>query len=165
MKTCCQKKTESSALYALVSITVFLAFFTPGCRTRREIVLEQTDMTNMSFEYARMSEGLRLDEDEEASFVLWNKTAHQSHHVLQLAAGAALKERYHRRHDMTLLGVSGRAIVSVEGKRHILDPGTAVFVPRMHTYAVIPHENPGNLVAFMVYSPPFDGRETLVLEK
>ncbi len=165
MKTYFQNTTARPALYAVASITVVLAFLTQGCRTRREIVLEQTDMTNMSFEYARMPEGLRLDEDEDASFVLWNKTAHQSHHVLQLAAEAALKERFHRRHDMTLHGVSGRAIVSVEGTRHILDPGTAVFVPRMHAYTVIPHESPGNLVALMVYSPPFDGRETLVLEK
>jgi len=134
-----------------------IIFFAAGCRTRREVVLERTRVSNMTFERDLMTDDLRLDEMESASFVLLNKTRHQSQHLLQLAPDAELKERYHRAHDMTIFGVSGQAIVEVEGKRHIMQPGDAVFIPRMFNYSVTAHESPGNVIAVMVYSPPFDG--------
>ncbi len=149
----------------MLSAAISILLFAAGCRTRREIVLDRTDTANMSFEYGLMPEEMRLGEDEEGSFALWNRTTHQSHHILQLAPDSALKERYNRNHDLTILGAGGRAIVSVQGMRHIVTPGVAVFVPRMHSYAVIPHESPGDFVAVFVYSPPFDGRDTLVLER
>ncbi len=165
MQICSEKKPTLYVNIFVLSALFSMLFSVAGCRTRREIVMERTDLANMSFEYVHMAELPTFDGEKEASFVLWNRTEHQSHHVLQLAPQVQLKERHHRKHDITIFGVTGRAIVSVDGKRRILEPGVAIFVPRMHAYAVIPHESPGNVVAVMVFSPPFDGKDTLILER
>ncbi len=158
-----ERKIKSRILY-LFFFTLLSGIFLPGCRTRREIVLEDTRISNMVFDHTRMPEAMRLGEEEPASFVLWSKDNYQSRHVLQIAPYAALQPRFHRRHDVTLLIVSGQAIVEVEGERNYVRPGMTVTVPRMHKFAIIPHESPGDLIAVLVYSPPFDGGDVLVLE-
>ena len=158
-------KNLSFAGFTVISTVCFFFLLSTGCRTRREIVLEKSDLSNMAFERDQMPESLRLEPGEGGSFVLWNRTSNQSHHILQLEPTSALKKRFHRRHDITLFGVSGHAIIEVERYRHYLTPGTAVFIPRMHNYSVVPHESPGNVTIVMVYSPPFDGSDTLLLEE
>ena len=84
--------------------------------------------------------------------------------ILQLAPGARLGKRYHARHDLTLMVVSGKGIVEVEETRYAVGPGTAVLLPRLTAYAVLPNQSEGEFVALLVYSPAFDG-EDVVLEK
>ncbi len=164
MKTCPIRGLKRPSL-TLMLVCFLLSVSVSGCRSRREVVLEKTETANMTFEPTRMPEDLQLGKEDMASFVLWDVSRYQSRHVLQLAPDAALKARYHRNYDMTLFGVSGIAVVSVEGRRHIMEQGTAIFIPRMHEYSITPHESPGNVIAVMVYSPPFDGSDALILDK
>ncbi len=127
-------------------------------------MLAETQIANMSFDHTKLPEEMVREDEEEASFMLWNKTKNQSQCMLQLAPDAALRERFYRQHDLTIFSVSGHAIVKVEGIRHYMQPGMAVVVPRMHKFAIIPHETPGDVIAVMVYSPPFDGKETFIVE-
>ena len=88
----------------------------------------------------------------------------QSICILQLAPDAVLTKRYHTGSDLTLFVVSGRGIVQVEQTRYRVEPGSAVLLPRLTAYAVLPHGSDEEFVALLVYSPPFAGYDVVVEE-
>jgi len=82
--------------------------------------------------------------------------------LLVLAPEAALSRRYHAEHDMVLFVVAGSAVVKVEETRYFVEPGAAVLLPRLTAYAVTPHGSQEDFVALMVFTPPFDGEDTVL---
>jgi mannose-6-phosphate isomerase-like protein (cupin superfamily) len=64
---------------------------------------------------------------------------HLEQRVIRYAPGRSRERTAEGRHDL-LYVLSGRGEIDLDGARHVLDPGTAVFVAPGETYAV---ENPG----------------------
>jgi mannose-6-phosphate isomerase-like protein (cupin superfamily) len=64
---------------------------------------------------------------------------HLEQRVIRYAAGRSRERTAEGRHDL-LYVLSGRGEIDLDGTRHALEPGTAVFVAPGETYAV---ENPG----------------------
>src|SRR2546423_14202980 len=64
---------------------------------------------------------------------------HLEQRVIRYAPGRSRERTAEGRHDL-LYVLSGRGEIDLDGTRHALDPGTAVFVAPGETYAL---ENPG----------------------
>jgi mannose-6-phosphate isomerase-like protein (cupin superfamily) len=79
------------------------------------------------------------DEGDTASIRLTFQVEHLEQRVIRYAPGRSREVTADGRHDL-LYVVVGRGEVELEGERHALEPGTAVFVVPGETYAV---ENPG----------------------
>ncbi len=147
----------------LVSAAAILA--AAGCASPRERMQATRRPRNTLLEPAKLAQEVPLTDPKGASFLLWDRSQTQSLHLLQLGRDAVLDERYHERHDLTLLCVSGSAIVEVEKERHFVRPPAAVLVPRLYAYKIIPNDPENEFVALAVYSPPFDGKDCRLVTK
>src|SRR5438128_2410694 len=79
------------------------------------------------------------DDGDTASARLTFQVEHLEQRVIRYATGRSRERTADGRHDL-LYVVSGRGELDLEGTRHELEPGTAVFVAPGETYSV---ENPG----------------------
>ncbi len=89
------------------------------------------------------------------------RTAWVSHHVALVREGEV--PHYHRFHDLTVVVLRGEGIIDIEGKRFTLKRGDVSYVQRgvRHYF-----RNTGKdlAAAFVTFSPPFDGRDTVTVE-
>jgi mannose-6-phosphate isomerase-like protein (cupin superfamily) len=85
-----------------------------------------------------------------------------SHHVVQVRERE--KPHMHKMHDGTVVMVKGRGYLMMDNRRIDLSAGDIVYIPRgaVH-YFVNTAGEPA--VAFVVFSPPFDGKDTVPIEK
>ena len=85
-----------------------------------------------------------------------------SHHVVQVRDRE--KPHLHRLHDGTVVMVRGGGYLMMENRRVDLSVGDIVYIPRgaVH-YFVNTASEPS--VAFVVFSPPFDGKDTVPVAK
>jgi mannose-6-phosphate isomerase-like protein (cupin superfamily) len=85
-----------------------------------------------------------------------------SHHVVQVRDRE--KPHMHKLHDGTVVIVKGRGYMMIENRRIDLSAGDIVYIPRgaVH-YFINTAGEPA--VAFVVFSPPFDGKDTVSVEK
>jgi len=81
-----------------------------------------------------------------------------SHHLVQVRDRE--KPHIHKIHDGTVVMVKGRGYLMLEIRRIDLSVGDIVYIPRgaVH-YFVNTASEPS--VAFVVFSPPFDGKDTM----
>lgn len=89
------------------------------------------------------------------------RTAWVSHHIAVVRT--AEQPHYHRFHDLTVMVLCGEGVLNVE-QRHIpMKAGDVAHVNRG-----VPHffRNTGKepAAAFVVFAPPFDGRDTITAE-
>ncbi len=88
-------------------------------------------------------------------------TAWVSHHIVVVRTEET--PHYHRFHDLTVAVLRGEGILNVEQRKISLKAGDVVHINRG-----TPHffRNTGSepSVAFVVFSPPFDGRDTVAAE-
>lgn len=135
------------------------AFLLGGCLSAREEAKQADFPRNRVFD----PEGTPpLPPGKDHFFGEIDRGGTQSVCLLMLAPDAVLKKRYHAGHDLTLIVVSGSAIVQVEETRYFVKPGGAVFLPRMTAYTVMPHESEKAFTALMVFSPAFDQTDTVL---
>jgi mannose-6-phosphate isomerase-like protein (cupin superfamily) len=81
-----------------------------------------------------------------------------SHHLVQVRDREV--PHLHRRHDGTVILLRGRGYLVLAGRRIDLAPGDIVFIPRdVPHYFVNRGKEPA--VAFVTFSPPFDGKDTV----
>jgi mannose-6-phosphate isomerase-like protein (cupin superfamily) len=92
-------------------------------------------------------ETVREDGDT-ASIRLTFQVEHLEQRVIRYATGRSREVTADGRHDL-LYVVAGRGEVELEGERHVLEPGTAVFVAPGETYAV-ENSGPEELLAVAV---------------
>lgn len=89
------------------------------------------------------------------------RTAWVSHHVALVREGEV--PHYHRFHDLTVMVLRGEGIIDIEGRRFTLKAGDVSYVQRgvRHHF-----RNTGKdlAAAFVTFSPPFDGRDTVTVE-
>jgi mannose-6-phosphate isomerase-like protein (cupin superfamily) len=85
-----------------------------------------------------------------------------SHHLVQIRDRE--KPHVHKIHDGTVVMVKGGGYLMMENRRLDMSAGDIVYIPRgaVH-YFVNTTSEP--TVAFVVFSPPFDGKDTLPVEK
>ena len=89
------------------------------------------------------------------------RTAWVSHHLAVVRE--AETPHYHRFHDLTVIVLRGEGVMDLEGKRFTMRPGDVVHIHRgvRHFF-----RNGGKdaAAAFVTFSPPFDGRDTVTAE-
>lgn len=88
-------------------------------------------------------------------------TAWVSHHVAVVRTEET--PHYHRFHDLTVMVLQGEGVLNVEQRRIAMKAGDVA-----HIHRGTPHffRNTGRepAVALVVFSPPFDGRDTVTAE-
>jgi mannose-6-phosphate isomerase-like protein (cupin superfamily) len=85
-----------------------------------------------------------------------------SHHVVQVRDRET--PHVHKLHDGTVVMVKGRGYLMMDNRRIDLSAGDIAYIPRgaVH-YFVNTAGEPA--VAFVVFSPPFDGKDIVPIEK
>jgi quercetin dioxygenase-like cupin family protein len=85
-----------------------------------------------------------------------------SHHVVQIRDREP--PHIHRLHDVTVILTRGRGYLIMDGRRIQLTEGDIVHIPRgvPHYYV---NTAPHPAVAFVIFSPPFDGKDTIPLKQ
>lgn len=131
-----------------------------GCLTNRQVAKLTRRPRNVVF---KPTDAVPLTEGETHAFYEYDRGGSQSLFVLQLAADARLKKRYHEAHDLVLTVVRGSAIVQVEDTRYTADVGAAVVLPRYTAYSVLPTGGE-ELLAVLTYTPAFHGKDVVVVE-
>jgi mannose-6-phosphate isomerase-like protein (cupin superfamily) len=131
-----------------------------GCMTKRQEARIMRRPRNVVFE---PTDAAPLGEGDTFRFYEYDRSGEQNFCVLQLAADARLKKRYHKNHDVVLSIMAGSAIVEVEEARYTLSAGSAAMLPRYTAYSLLPTGGE-DLLAVLVYTPPFDGRDVELVE-
>ncbi len=144
---------------AIALVAAFVVLLS-GCMTERQKARLLRRPRNVVFKPA---DAVPLAEGETHAFYEYDRGGSQSLFVLQLAAHARLKKRYHEAHDLVLTVARGSAIVQVEDTRCTADAGAAVVLPRYTAYSVLPTGGE-ELLAVLTYSPAFDGDDVVVVE-
>ena len=89
------------------------------------------------------------------------RTAWVSHHLAVVREGEV--PHYHRFHDLTVVVLRGGGVIDIEGRKYEMKAGDVVHVNRgvRHFF-----RNTGKdpSVAFVTFSPPFDGRDTVTAD-
>ena len=132
-----------------------------ACVSERHVALERGFPRKRIFRPEELS---RLAPDQSYFFAEHDRGGSQSLCVLQLAPGATVKKQYHAEHDLTLSVVSGEAIVWVEKTRYLVGPGSALLLPRLTAYSILPQDDSEEFVALMVFSPGFDEKDVVLEE-
>lgn len=85
-----------------------------------------------------------------------------SHHIIQIRDREA--PHLHRAHDGTVMMISGRGYLMLSDKRIELSAGDIVYIPRgaVHYYV---NNGLEPTIAFVVFSPPFDGQDNVPVNK
>lgn len=156
---------KQSFVASMLLISLMLLLVVSGCRTARERAQHRRRPQNTVFEAGEQIPKLQIPEGQNALFTLWNQTDTQSIHILQVGKGAKVAQRYHANHDLTLLCLSGSAIVEVEGERHFVESPSTVVIRRLWSYQIIPHRTDEDFTALLVYSPPFQGKDTMLMDE
>lgn len=86
---------------------------------------------------------------------------HTSHHVGAIRRAEPLHR--HDRHDLLVLIVRGRGTQRVGDETREVGEGSLLFVPRGVVHAFT-NTGPEPAIAVLVYSPPFDGRDRVLVE-
>ena len=148
--------------FSVWGVVLAIVLLTPaGCLTPRQEAQLDVFPRNRTFQ---ADEVVPLGAERTAFLGEYDNGGGQSICILQLAPGATLEKRYHTWSDLTLSVVQGRGIVQVETTRYRVEPGSAVLLPRLTAYAVLPDGGEEEFVALLVYSPPFDGYDVVVEE-
>ena len=137
---------------------VFLCL--PSCMTEREKMQEIRQVGSVVLDASEDVLKLQLSTGSDSALAQWNRSDTQGVCVLRLAAGAILEKRYHKLHDLTVFCASGNAVVEIEGQRYIIEPRDCVFIPRLQAYRILTSQGEDDFVAWLVYSPPFDGQDS-----
>ena len=88
-------------------------------------------------------------------------TAWVSEHIAVIREGEP--PHYHRFHDITITLLRGEGVMDVEGKRFVMKAGDIVHVNRgVRHYFRNTAKEPA--ATFVVFSPPFDGRDMVTAE-
>jgi mannose-6-phosphate isomerase-like protein (cupin superfamily) len=85
-----------------------------------------------------------------------------SHHIVQIRDRES--PHFHRAHDGTVTMISGHGYLIMSDKRIELSAGDIVYIPRgaVHYYVNSGFEPS---IAFVVFSPPFDGKDVVPVNK
>lgn len=103
-----------------------------------------------------------LAPDQDFRVALLGRSEHTSHHVG--AIRSAEPPHRHDRHDLLVLLVRGHGTQRVGDETRPVGEGSVLFVPRgvVHAFS---NTGPEPAIAYLVYSPPFDGADRVLVEQ
>ena len=153
-------KTAGQIVRTLLVAAAALA--ASGCLSARERALERRQPQNEVFAPAELL--AKMAETEYGGLAEVAHAFQQQVCLLKLSPTGELSRRYHRRMDMTLVVVSGKAIVQVVDVRHFVEPGMVVVLPRMTAYAIKPHLTDEPFAAVLVWSPHYDPEDVRMFD-
>ena len=136
-----------------------------GCAGPREQALASSPVRNRVLDISQVLSRTALPEGETKLLKEWDRGDSQSTHLLLLSKDTETERGCHERHDLTLVCVGGSAIVEVEGRRHFIEPGDAVVIPRLNAYSILPHKSEADFAAVLVCSPPWEDGDWVALEE
>lgn len=109
----------------------------------------------------RMEEWLRdhpLDPGQEVALYDLSRSESSSTHIVQIRQAEALHT--HERHDLVAVLQKGRGVLRMGSRELRLSPGSVAVIPRGTPHSFV-NETPEPAAAFVVFSPPFDGEDTV----
>jgi mannose-6-phosphate isomerase-like protein (cupin superfamily) len=135
--------------------------FVVACSTRPQMALHY----GTEFKQAEVDKVLAenpLGASENIKITTLGQGQGVSHHLVQVRDRE--KPHIHEVHDGTVVLMRGRGYLMLENRRIDLSAGDIVYIPRgaVH-YFVNTASEP--TVAFVVFSPPFDGKDTVPVVK
>ena len=89
------------------------------------------------------------------------RNSYASHAVVRLAGPE--KPHVHDQHELTVFILSGRARIHVADQVHDLKPGDVVQIPHGLTHWAVP-VGPDPAEAYVVFTPPFDGKDKRLVD-
>jgi len=145
----------------LISSTLCCLFLLSGCAPtprfylRYGPVLSETDLDRILAENP-------LPATENYKVVTLGKAQEISHHIVQIRDREL--PHIHKVHDLTVVMLRGQGYLMLEQRRIELAVGDVLFIPRsvVH-YFVNTFTEPS--VAMAVFSPPFDGKDSIPVQK
>ena len=87
-----------------------------------------------------------------------SRSESSSSHIVQIRKAEALHT--HEHHDLIAIVQKGHGILRMASRELRLGPGSVVMIPRGTPHSFV-NESPEPAVAFVVFSPPFDGEDTV----
>jgi mannose-6-phosphate isomerase-like protein (cupin superfamily) len=140
----------------LFVLSVFL-----GCAPARRVFLQYGTQFKQD-EFEKVVAENPLGANENIKITTLGQGQSVSHHVVQIRDRE--KPHLHKDHDGTVVMFKGHGYLMMENRRIDLSVGDIVYIPRgaVH-YFVNTASEP--TVAFVLFSPPFDGKDTVSVEK
>ena len=89
------------------------------------------------------------------------RDAHTSHHLVALRKGE--EPHRHARHDLLIVMLRGHGSMLQGGEERAVGVGSILYVPRGHVHA-FRNASAEPALAYVVYSPPFDGEDRIDVE-
>jgi mannose-6-phosphate isomerase-like protein (cupin superfamily) len=139
----------------------FILFFFFACAPAPQISLQYgTDFKQAAIEKVLAENPLGASESIKITTL--GQGLGVSHHVVQVRDRE--KPHIHKLHDGTVVMVKGRGYLMMDNRRIDLSAGDIVYIPRnvVH-YFVNTAGEPA--VAFVIFSPPFDGKDIVPIDK
>jgi mannose-6-phosphate isomerase-like protein (cupin superfamily) len=128
-----------------------------ACSTRPQMALQY----GTEFKQAEVDKVLAenpLGAGENIKITTLGKGEGVSHHLVQVRDRE--EPHIHKIHDGTVVMMKGRGYLMLENRRIDLSTGDIVYIPRGAVHSLV-NTVTEPAVAFVVFSPPFDGKDTL----
>lgn len=143
--------TGLSGLVLLLSLVTVSCARAPGLYLQYGNRLSETDVAKVLAENP-------LGPNENVKVTTLGAGEGVSHHIVQVRDRET--PHIHKHHDLTIVMFRGEGYLMIDGRRINLTVGDVVFIPRaVPHYFVNTFSEPSSGLA--VFSPPFDGKDTL----
>jgi len=160
-----RKLSEKGYALSAAALAGLLLGCLGGCAGPREQALASSPVRNRVLDISQVLSRMALPEGEKELRKEWGRGDSQSTHLLLLSKDFKTERGCQEEHDLTLVCVGGSAIVEIEGRRHFIEPGDAVVIPRLHAYSILPHRSETDFAAIVVCSPPWEDGDWVALEE
>ena len=134
---------------------IFIAL--ASCEPAHEFYLRYGNQLTES-ELARVLKENPLGPQDNIKITTLGQGSTVSHHVVQIRDREA--PHVHKNHDLTVVVLRGKGPIVIDQEQRFLGVGDVVFIPR-DTVHYFTNASPDPAVALVVFSPPFDGKDTV----
>jgi len=136
----------------------FVALFSlPACAPPHRLYL-QYDNQFLQSDLDRILAENPLSPTENIKVATLGKGQTVSHHIVQIRDRET--PHVHKNHDLTVMVVRGKGYLMLDQKRIALAEGDVLYVPRATVHHFV-NADATRSVALVIFSPPFDGEDTL----
>ena len=149
--------TQATPLFAALALAVLAGG--AGCEPAPEGPPPALDLllgARVAFPLDELPAQVPLAEGQDFRVVELGRSEHTSHHVGAIRTAEPLHR--HDRHDLLVVLVRGHGTQRVGDETRPVGEGSVLFVPRGAAHAFT-NAGPDPAVAYLVYSPPFDGTD------
>jgi mannose-6-phosphate isomerase-like protein (cupin superfamily) len=150
---------------ALARLGVAALLAMAGCVRAREGPAPAVDallgVARVSIPLAELPARVPLADGQDFRVEELGRSESTSHHVAAIRTAEPLHR--HDRHDLLVVLVRGHGTQRVGDETRPVGEGSVIFVPRGVTHAFT-NTGPEPAVAYVVYAPPFDGTDRVLVE-